>query len=609
MRLRIFFIYFSIIIFKSLTSPIENDEESNLDSEDYDDDENKSKIENFVGTNLFETESMCSDICLSTENVGLLASRKEFENLLPKSLPKTLMDDELIMSLMQYFYGAKQVIIRMSTGKSKDLSEKAFYDTLGGYLQWYVIPVVKKSFYAGLVCLKIAKNVMEVYRQCKIFLNTNGNGWIAPNNDFSDFEIVIQPLHFLCEPEESACMHLELSDDKENDDYMLVPLPKLEREEKGQLSNIWLPFKRKKSFNLRSYHSAFIFLKYFEMVTKCYKYENEVQDNFNKKLKEWIQENIEIHLEDEIFYPGLGAVLRIHETLKHKPKKRISKKEVDQMEDEETVDIDLLHAAIKPPTTNTEIGRKDFLNELFGKFASKDVARSGEYEDDEYADEDKNFKNSPIESKYHREKYLMALWISLAFLLFFCICCIPLMIIWHRRDRIFDNPEDSNRHVSIRHKTSGDDCDNDKSYRGSPPKDDRQSKRKDKDDKKKKEERPKDNLKEYKYCEDYCDKHKTDKKSGRNKKYESPKKKTYDNLSMNGTEIISTSSQSFDNGKCNKPLSYPFVPARRTRNATESPMKPPNDKKFSISRKGRVPSNDPLAQRLALARGVSKVFF
>lgn len=386
------FIYFCIIILNSYSSPLgksrEVSDKDEEDDEDYDDSA-CGKIENFVGTNLFEAESTCSDVCLSSENVGLLTARKEFENLLPKSLPKTLMDDELVMSLMQYFYGAKQVIIRMCNGKQKDLSEKAFYDTLGGYLQWYVIPVVKNSFYSGLVCLKIAKNVMEVYRQCKIFLNTNGNGWKTPINDFTDFEITIQPMLLVEEVDDTSCLHLELADGKENDEDMLVPLPKLDREEKGMLSNIWLPFKRKKSFNLRSYHSAFIFLKYFEMLSKCYKYENVCQDNFNKKLGEWIEENIEIHLEDDQFYPGLGAILRIQETLKHKVKnvKKVSKKELHEGGQDSDSYFDLTQVAQKPKQLKKDSEKKDFLNELFGKFTSKDVPRCGDYEDDEYADD------------------------------------------------------------------------------------------------------------------------------------------------------------------------------------------------------------------------------
>lgn len=398
------FIYFCIIVLESTSSPLEKyrrddakDEEDEDPDDDYDEN-NGAKIENFVGTNLFEGESVCAEVCLSTESVALLTARKEFENLLPKSLPKTLMDDELIMSLMQYFYGAKQVILRMCTGKQKDLSEKAFYDTLGGYLQWYVIPVVKNSFYAGLVCLKIAKNVIEVYKQCKICLNTNGNGWKTPINDFTEFEISIQPILLVEEVDDTACIHLELSTDKENDDEILVPLPKLDREEKGMLSNIWLPFKRKKSFNLRSYHSAFIFLKYFEMVSRCFKYQNICQDNFNKKLEDWIQENIEIHLEDEIFYPGLGAILRIQETLSHKPQKqhasKVSKKDVNEDFEDSDVYVDVPRVAQIAQAPKEE--KKDFLNDLFGRFTKKDVSRTGDYEDDEYVDESKKDKGESL---------------------------------------------------------------------------------------------------------------------------------------------------------------------------------------------------------------------
>lgn len=296
-------------------------EDDNADEENAEAIPEYEKIANFVGTNLFgDGFSSNSKICLPHEKIALLRVREEFEYLLPKDLPKTLTDDKLVVAMMHYFYGANQVILRMCNGVPKIVAEKAFYDALGGYLHWYLLPVMKTSFYAGLICLKTAQNVIELYKQCKLNLNTNGNLWRPPLIDFTEFEIRIEPIQIFmhADKDETSCVHLDISDEKsEIEEDMIVSLPKLDAEENGLLTNIWLPFKRKKTFNLRSVYSAFIFLKYFETVSRCYKFQGICQKGYNNRLKDWLQENIESHLDDDILYPGLGAISRVLETVKH----------------------------------------------------------------------------------------------------------------------------------------------------------------------------------------------------------------------------------------------------------------------------------------------------
>lgn len=114
-----------------------------------------------------------------------------------------------------------------------------------------------------------------------------------------------------------ACVNLALNqNDDDNEEDMLVPLPKMETEDDEELSTIWLPLKRKHIFNINSKTSAFILFRYFVMVTQCYNYQGTNQSIFNRKLKLWLVENVLPYLDDEKLYPAFGAVLRILETVK-----------------------------------------------------------------------------------------------------------------------------------------------------------------------------------------------------------------------------------------------------------------------------------------------------
>jgi hypothetical protein len=113
-----------------------------------------------------------------------------------------------------------------------------------------------------------------------------------------------------------ACGNLAMNSNDDDDEEMLVALPKMEVEENEELSTIWLPLKRKHIFNIKSRTSTFILFRYFVMVTQCHRYQGINQGTFNRKLKLWIVENVLPFLDDEEAYPAFGAVLRILETIK-----------------------------------------------------------------------------------------------------------------------------------------------------------------------------------------------------------------------------------------------------------------------------------------------------
>uniref|UniRef100_A0A1A9W7Y0 Uncharacterized protein n=1 Tax=Glossina brevipalpis TaxID=37001 RepID=A0A1A9W7Y0_9MUSC len=298
-----------------------NDREYNQDCDNSKELKNSASEPYFVGTNLFGTTRKK---CFSTEDVALLTARRDFENLIPKDLPECLLNDGMIAVLINYFHACYQTISRLANDASKILAERAFHDAVGGYLNYYLVPVTKFSFYAGQVSLETAENVLQMHKQCKQFLNVNGNGWKSPmKNVLKELKKVhIEPLHMGEQTESdetSFCLRLNINSEQTEFEQgkMIVPLPKLEPEDRNDfLGNIWLPFKRKRSFDLRAENSAYIVVKFYETVTKCYQCEHVNQDCFNEKFRTWILENIQVHLNDEQFYPGLGAILRISENLK-----------------------------------------------------------------------------------------------------------------------------------------------------------------------------------------------------------------------------------------------------------------------------------------------------
>lgn len=178
---------------------------------------------------------------------------------------------------------------------------------------------MKQSFYAGQLTYKSVNSVYELRNKCKTFLNTNGNGWRNPITDFSKFNFKIDAINVSVTlepgPEQTPCVNLILNDEDNGAD-MIVSLPKLDEDDDPErLSGIWLPFKRKHNFNLMGRSSAFILIRYYVAVMKCYEFQGTSPKKFKNLFGKWISENILSFLDESDFYPGLGAVLRIVQTL------------------------------------------------------------------------------------------------------------------------------------------------------------------------------------------------------------------------------------------------------------------------------------------------------
>ncbi|XP_022212579.2 uncharacterized protein LOC111067656 isoform X2 [Drosophila obscura] len=285
-----------------------------------------SKDENadlFLGTNLFGSSTRK---CFSMEDIALIAARRDFETLLPKSFPSSMLCDSVVQMLMKYFHTVNRIVKGMAEDEAKLVLQRAFYDALGGYLHYYLLPVAQVSFYAGRLKLCTMERLVALYHQCLVVLNTNGNGWRTPVGDIlSQLKSVrISPVKLPArkqgEEDASSCALLEqTSGCKEApNDQMIVPLPRLEPVDGyGYLTNIYLPLKQRRIYNLRSPHSAFVLVKFFQTVTQCYRFQGMCQKAYNRKLRNWIRESLQLHYKDEVFYPGLGGILQVYELLQN----------------------------------------------------------------------------------------------------------------------------------------------------------------------------------------------------------------------------------------------------------------------------------------------------
>lgn len=205
------------------------------------------------------------------------------------------------------------------------------------YLNYFYVPLVKLSFYAGSLEYSNAVAVLRLQANCKREMNTNGNGWRLPRLEWfkpNRFRIdaLNQTIGDSYDTDHPPCLNLILSDDEddaESNNRMLVSLPKLEFANEPQLGNVWLPFKRKHNFNLAARSSAFILLRYYVAVQKCYAFKSASPKKFHRRLADWLSDRILPHIEDDEFYPGLGAVLRIMETLQSPGKRAVVRN--DQM--------------------------------------------------------------------------------------------------------------------------------------------------------------------------------------------------------------------------------------------------------------------------------------
>lgn len=174
-------------------------------------------------------------------------------------------------------------------------------------------------------------SVYSMHKHSKEVLNTIGNGW-RQSKDFSQTKYQIQPIQLKTNQItesivpasgiDSPCVTLLLASDEDYtnrfETEFIVSLPQILTENSDGILNVRLPFKRKQNFNFNSKASAFVLLKYYVTVKKCYEYRKQASDRFDLRFFNLVKEKLLPFLQRDDFYPGFGAILRILESLNQK---------------------------------------------------------------------------------------------------------------------------------------------------------------------------------------------------------------------------------------------------------------------------------------------------
>lgn len=105
---------------------------------------------------------------------------------------------------MDYFHICLESVRKLSLGKTKHLMLKALADTMGGYLQVYILPLTRHSYYAGNIKYRNARKLFELHEQLKLFLRSNGAGWLKPSKEIRHAKI---PSIVITPPRTSVACH------------------------------------------------------------------------------------------------------------------------------------------------------------------------------------------------------------------------------------------------------------------------------------------------------------------------------------------------------------------------------------------------------------------
>lgn len=225
------------------------------------------------------------------------------------------------------------MIRKVSKSNRKNTLMLAFTDALGGYLRHVVLPNVKYSFYAGALGYKSVENILQLYKNTKIYLRTNGKGWADP---ICDQSCRYEPRSFsLNVPKDTkACEQLTLFFGPIRniinirfpcpEPEVAVPLPFFDRLIKPSVLAVPL-----KSYPLRGMQAPWglnLVVKYYLTGYRCLvKHKNSVSlRNFNDGVFTWIMEEVMPMIDREEIYTTFGSVLRVLVTLQ-----RIGARKVD----------------------------------------------------------------------------------------------------------------------------------------------------------------------------------------------------------------------------------------------------------------------------------------
>lgn len=267
--------------------------------------------------------------------------------------PLKLETDRSVQIQLVYFHGAMDIVAQRCGANTRHVSSVALADLIGGYLNYVFVPLVRLSFYAGSVDYTNAVSVLRMHDRLKLALNTMGNGWRTPRSEWFRVQSVhVEALNISAlvgshssaaertaiDPDRLPCGGLILlsASDQMESNRMLVALPRLEmspvsdESHQPRIELLWLPFKgrRQRTFEATSRAGAFVLMRYYVDVMKCYAFRGLTPRKFERRFADWLVDRVLPLTQDTYtttpFYPAFGGILRVAQTLHIGPASRES---------------------------------------------------------------------------------------------------------------------------------------------------------------------------------------------------------------------------------------------------------------------------------------------
>nr|XP_033332861.1 uncharacterized protein LOC117224202 [Megalopta genalis] len=229
---------------------------------------------------------------------------------------------------MDYFHICLESVRKLSIGKTKHLMLKALADTMGGYLQVYILPLTRHSYYAGNIKYRNARKLFELYEELKLFLRSNGAGWLKPSMEKTRTRI--QPIVVTAPKTSAACegiittppsasnhnnrqihhsafkktkrhaskhkssKNMKRNESTKREESFGIPLPFLDND--AEPNSIALPFKKNSLQSLYTEESAFVLVKYYVASVKCIESKSisktKQLKSFNQEFSDWLQQSV-----------------------------------------------------------------------------------------------------------------------------------------------------------------------------------------------------------------------------------------------------------------------------------------------------------------------------
>lgn len=272
-------------------------------------------------TVLFEEQDL-NFHCWSPYEVSLLLNRRVMQDLIPRKIPRDL------PMVLKYLKHVEELANKIPQSINQTLLKATIGDVLGGYLQAIVLPIANEAYYAGNADYATVDQLHRMLSKWKWYLSTDGSTW-SQECDMRKIPTKVTPLDASLQNPDSACDELYVASpglSNQSDSFgsqtfvtesSRIAIPYFDNNMKP--SAIALPFRQRNLYSLIDPQAAYILVKYYLSSVSCLSRNPKDVQVFQNYFHMWIVSKVVPHLHDqEHWYPALGAVMRVVETIKQK---------------------------------------------------------------------------------------------------------------------------------------------------------------------------------------------------------------------------------------------------------------------------------------------------